>query len=52
MFNKYLKHCYKSAPLRESVRIRSFSGPYLPAFGLNMEGYSVSPRFQSECEKI
>ena len=29
-------HCVKS------VRIRSFSGPYFPAFGLNTERYSVS----------
>ena len=37
-------HCVKSVP------IRSFSGPYFPAFGLNMERYSVSLRIQSECE--
>ena len=30
-----LKYCVKS------VRIRSFSGPYFPAFGLNTERYSV-----------
>ena len=30
-------HCVKS------VRIRSFSGPHFPAFGLNTERYSVSP---------
>ena len=29
-------HCVKS------VRIRSFSGPYFPAFGLNMDRYRVS----------
>ena len=29
------KYCVKS------VRIRSFSGPYFPAFGLNTERYSV-----------
>ena len=29
-----------------------FSGPYFPAFGLNMERYSVSLRIQSECGKI
>ena len=37
-------HCVKS------VQIRSFSGPYFPAFGLNTEG--VSPSIQSECRKI
>ena len=26
----------------ESVRIRSFSGPYIPAFGLNTERYGVN----------
>ena len=30
-----LNHCLKS------FRIRSFSGPYLPAFGLNTESLSV-----------
>ena len=39
-------HCVKS------VRIRSYSGPYFPAFGLNTERYSVSLRTQSECGKI
>ena len=29
-----------------------FSGLYFPAFGLNMEIYSVNLRIQSECEKI
>ena len=28
----------------KSVRIRSFSGPYFPSFGLNTERYSVSLR--------
>ena len=39
-------HCVKS------VRIRSYSGPYFPAFGLNTERYKVSLRIQSECGKI
>ena len=47
--------CYSSkfVPqwLRESVRIRSYSGPYFPAFGLNTERCSVSIRIQSECGK-
>ena len=38
----YFSQCVKS------VRIRSFSGPYFPAFGLNTERYSVSLRIQSE----
>ena len=39
-------HCVKS------VRIRSFSGPYFPAFGLNTEIYGVNLPIQSECGKI
>ena len=39
-------HCVKN------VRIRSYSGPYFRAFGLNTERYSVSFRIQSECGKI
>ena len=39
-------HCVKS------IRIRSFSGPYFPAFGLNAERYSVSLRIYSECGEI
>ena len=27
----------------KSVRIRSYSGPHFPVFGLNMERYSISP---------
>ena len=34
------------------VRIRIFSGPYFPAFGLNTERYSVSVRIQSELGKM
>ena len=39
-------HCVKS------VRIRSFSGPYFPAFGLNTERYEVSLCYYSECWKM
>ena len=39
-------HCVKG------VRIRRFSGPYFPAFGLNTDRYGVSLRIQSECGKI
>ena len=35
-----------------SILIRSFSGPYFPAFRLNTERYSVSLPIQSEYEKI
>ena len=34
------------------VRISSCSGPYFPAFELNIDRYSVSIRIQSECGKI
>ena len=36
----------------KSVRVRNFSGPYFPAFGLNTERYGVSLRIQSEYGKI
>ena len=36
----------------ESVQIRSFSGPYFPVFGLNMEIYFVNFRIQSKYGKI
>ena len=36
----------------KSVRIRSFPGPYFPAFGLNTERYEVSLRILSECRKM
>ena len=39
-------HCVKS------VRIRSCSGPYFPATGLNTERYGVSLRIHSENWKI
>ena len=40
------KYCVRSA------RIRSYSSPYFPAFGLNMERYEVSIRVQSKCGEI
>ena len=36
----------------KSVRIRSYCGPYFPAFRLNTEIYFVSLCIQSECGKI
>ena len=39
-------HCVKSA------RIRSYSGPHFPAFGLHTKRYSVSLRIQSEWGKM
>ena len=40
------RHCLKS------VRIRSYSGTYFPAFWLNTERYKVSLHIQYECGKI
>ena len=40
------EHCVKS------VRIRSFTGSYFPAFELNEDKYSVSLHIQFECGKI
>ena len=34
------------------VHIRSFSGPYSPALGLNTERYRVCLQIQSDCGKI
>ena len=39
-------HCIKI------VRIRSYSSPHFPTFGLNTERYTVFLRIQSECEKM
>ena len=36
----------------KSIRIRNFSGPNFPAFGLNTERYGLSFRIQQECGKI
>ena len=36
----------------KSVRIRSFTCPYFPAFGLNTERFGVSLCIQCECGKI
>ena len=36
----------------KSVRIRSYSGPYFPTFGLNTERYLVYLRIQSKCTKL
>ena len=36
----------------KSVRIRSFSSPYFPAFGMNTKRYSVSLHIQSKYVKI
>ena len=35
----------------KNVHTRSFSGPYIPVFGLNTERCGVSFRIQSECGK-
>ena len=45
LVNDFMKDCMKRA------RIRSYSGPYFPVFGLNTERYSVYLCIQSECWK-
>ena len=54
MFIKF--SCYTENFLKlhrmKSIRIRSFSGPYFRAFGMNTERYSVSLRIKPECGKI
>ena len=51
---KHLKNSFTSPDnyCMKGFRIRSFSGPYFPAFGLNTDIYSVSLHIQSECAKI
>ena len=44
--------CQAVAHWVKSGRIRSYSGPHFPVFGLNTERYLVSLRTQSECGKI
>ena len=44
--------CCIDLHLLKSIRIRIYSGPHFPAFGLNMERHSVSLRIQSECRKM
>ena len=46
IFYMFQMHCVKS------VRIRSYSGPYFLAFGLNKERDSVYFRIQFECGKL
>ena len=36
----------------KSFHIRSYSGPYFPAFGINTERYGVFLSIQSECGKM
>ena len=48
---RYMRFIRKSLG-KKSVRMRSFSGLYFPAFGLNMERYEVLLCIQSECGKI
>ena len=36
----------------KSVHIRTYSGPYFPAFELNTERHEVYLRIQPECGKI
>ena len=51
-FKKWKMFIMLDAHYVKSVRIRSYSGPYFPAFGLNTERYGVSLRIQFECGTI
>ena len=51
LLNVLQRPCTQIA-LRKSVRIRSFSGLYFPAFGLYTEIYTVNLSIQSEYEKM
>ena len=44
------QHCVSVVEL--SVRIRSYSGPYFPAYGLKTERYRVFFRIQSKYGKM
>ena len=44
-FQVACRHCVKK------VRIRNFSGPYFPTFGLNTESNYASLRVQSQCRE-
>ena len=41
----HFRHKQRDTLSMKSVRIRSFSGPYFPTFGLNMERYSEYGHF-------
>ena len=47
--NQLIIYFNREASLCKSVRIRSISGPYFHAFGLNTERYAVSLRIKSKC---
>ena len=50
VFKKPLYNC--SIHCVKCVLIRSYTGPYFLAFGLNTDRYSVSLRIQSKCGKM
>ena len=45
LFVSFVSDCVKT------FRIRSYSGLYFPAFGLNKERYGVSLQIKSKCRK-
>ena len=53
-FTAYEKLSRKTADKHsvKSVRIRSYSDPHFPAFGLNAERYGVFVHIQSKCGKM
>ena len=52
MYKVLLTLCQSAVHYVKSVRIRSFSGPQFPAFGLNTDIYYVNPRVQFECGEM
>ena len=51
VFGVILARIFSHSDCVKSVRIRSYSGPYFPALGLNTERSEVSLRIQSKCGK-
>ena len=52
ILNKPLKLVFKNCHYVKSTNIWRISGPYFPAFRLNMERCGVSLRIQSKCGRI
>ena len=48
----FISKIYLKINYLKSVRVRSYSGPHVPAFGLNTKRYFVSLRTQSKCGKM
>ena len=49
--NLHITYLHTDIPCVKSVRIRSYSGPYFPALGLNTERYSIFLRICPNAKK-